>query len=217
MDLSQGPTRQQILVLLKQTGGMTVDQLSSALNISAMGIRQHLALLEKDGLIEETKKRGEMGRPAHVYSLSRKGDETFPRNYETLAIFLLETLLDTDGGKKVNELFRRRMEQIYETLAPHLKGRELAQMIADLAEILREQGYMATYEETPEGFYLREYNCTMARVSERFPVACDYELELFRRLIGPAVRRRNCITSGAPCCLYFIPRDMAGLMEQAAD
>lgn len=217
MDLAQGPTRQQILLLLKQSGGMTVDQLGNALNISAMGIRQHLALLDKDGLIEESKRRGGMGRPAHIYFLSPKGNETFPRNYETLAIFLLEAILDTDGNEKINELFKRRMEQMYETFVPHLRGRGLEETVAELARLQRERGYMATCEEAAGGFYLRQYNCTVARVAERFPVACDYELELFRRLVGPAVKRNCCITDGNPCCLYYIPNKIDNALKQTAD
>jgi len=45
-------TRTRILQLLKMRATLTVKQLAEALHISHMGIRQHLAILETEGLVE---------------------------------------------------------------------------------------------------------------------------------------------------------------------
>ena len=47
----QGETREQILTLLRHRGDMTAAELSEALGIGAVGVRQHLALLDRDGLV----------------------------------------------------------------------------------------------------------------------------------------------------------------------
>src|SRR4029079_536674 len=44
----QGQTRQEILALLRRRGQMTATELSERLGIGAVGVRQHLALLERD-------------------------------------------------------------------------------------------------------------------------------------------------------------------------
>ena len=44
-------TKQQILVLLKRAGSITVEQTAGALAVASMTARQHLTNLERDGLI----------------------------------------------------------------------------------------------------------------------------------------------------------------------
>src|SRR5262249_37425697 len=43
----QGQTRQEILALLRRSGQMTATELSERLGIGAVGVRQHIALLER--------------------------------------------------------------------------------------------------------------------------------------------------------------------------
>ncbi len=52
MNCEMSETRMRILQLLKMRSNMTVNQLKEALNISSMGIRQHLSILEEEGLVE---------------------------------------------------------------------------------------------------------------------------------------------------------------------
>ncbi len=59
----QGETRQQILLLLRRKGPMTAGELSDDLGIGSVGVRQHLALLERDGLVQISGVRRSVGRP----------------------------------------------------------------------------------------------------------------------------------------------------------
>ncbi len=204
MELGQSPTRQEILVLLKNSGGMTVDQLKRELGISAMGVRQHVAVLERDGLIESVKRRGQMDRPARVYTLTAHGDEMFPRSYDNLAITLLDIISALDGDEKVDTVFRMRMEKLRENYAARLTAKDLPGRLAELTQALQERGYMAEYGQRSGGFYLIEHNCTMARVAERYPVACQYERILFESLLGAEVRQEQCIAKGDACCSYYV-------------
>ena len=52
MNCEMSETRMRILQLLKMRANMTVGQLTDALHISQMGVRQHLAILEAEGLVE---------------------------------------------------------------------------------------------------------------------------------------------------------------------
>lgn len=206
MENAQNATRREILVLLKQSGGMTVEQMSQALGISAMGVRQHLSILERDGLVEMLKKRGGMGRPAHVYFLTNRGDEAaFPRRYDSLAMTILEALDEIDGEDKVEAIFRKRQEWMEQGLAPRMTGKPVAERVKELAESQQENGYMTEAGERPDGgYYLVEHNCTIARVSKKYPVACQLELELFRKLLGSDVERTQCIAEGDTRCTYLI-------------
>lgn len=206
MENAPNATRREILVLLKQSGGMTVEQMSQALGISAMGVRQHLSILERDALVEMLKKRGGMGRPAHVYFLTNRGDEAaFPRGYDTLAMTILEAVDEIDGQDKVAAVFKKRQEWLEKGLAARMSGRPLADRVRELAESQHENGYMTEAGERPDGgFYLVEHNCTIARVSKKYPIACQLELELFRKLLGSDVERTQCIAEGDTRCTYLI-------------
>ena len=68
-------TRQQELLtmLLKNKGGLTVDELSRQLEITRNAVRQHLAALENDGLVNPGVTRTSGGRPQQIYVLTDAG------------------------------------------------------------------------------------------------------------------------------------------------
>lgn len=75
----QGETRAQILQLLRRQGQMTAAELSDALGIGAVGVRQHLALLDRDDLVRANGVRRGVGRPSHLYMLHRASRSTLPQ------------------------------------------------------------------------------------------------------------------------------------------
>ena len=52
MDTNTNDTRTNIVNLLKINGKMTINEVSAQLDMSSMGVRQHLGSLERDGLVE---------------------------------------------------------------------------------------------------------------------------------------------------------------------
>ena len=101
--------RQQALLklLLRTKSGMTVDELSQKLEVTRNAVRQHLAALENDGLIEPGISRPSGGRPEQLYVLSDKGKEIFPRQYSWLAELVIESIRDESGE---NELYVRSQD-----------------------------------------------------------------------------------------------------------
>ena len=75
----QGQTRQEILALLRRHGQMTAGELSDRLGIGAVGVRQHMALLERDGLVHTAAVRRGVGRPSHLYALTSQAESLFPQ------------------------------------------------------------------------------------------------------------------------------------------
>ena len=47
------PTREQILVLLRRHGHLSAPRLADQLGITSVGVRRHLALLKRDGVVPE--------------------------------------------------------------------------------------------------------------------------------------------------------------------
>lgn len=202
----QGTTRQSILQLLRRHSKMTALELSDALNIGAVGIRQHLALLERDGLVQIAGLRRNVGRPSHLYTLTVEAEAIFPKRYENLALDVINYMVEISGPHAVEELLSRRREDLFRMIAPCLQGKERTEQIAELTQRLIEQGYMCEYEQQPDGsFMLTEYNCPVDCVARQHPQICDQELRLYEDLLGTPIIRETTIALGSHCCSYRIP------------
>ncbi len=183
---------------------MTAQQLAAELNITSMGVRRHLMTLERDGLVRMQTQRQAAGRPTYVYQLTEEGYDTFPRNYDLLATQLLDAARTREGETKVQDLFSGRMDQLVAQYEPRMRGKDLAGRVAELAKIQDESGYMAIWEKTEGGYLLKEQNCAIYRVACRFQEACQYEIELFRRLLDADIQRVEHQVKGDLACTYFV-------------
>jgi predicted ArsR family transcriptional regulator len=202
----QGTTRQHILQLLRRSGQMTALELAEALHIGAVGVRQHLALLERDGLVTLAGLRRNVGRPSHLYALTAHAESYFPKSYDTIALDVIDHLAELGGEEAVTEAFRRRRERLASRYAVHVRGKPRVQQIAALTEILIEQGYMCEYEQLEDGsFVLTEHNCPVDCVARQHPQLCGQEIALYEDLLGVSLVRDTTIAKGDLCCSYRIP------------
>ncbi len=201
---SSSPTRREILRLIRVRGGMTAQQLATELQITSMGVRRHLLALERDGLVRVQTQRQAAGRPTYVYQLTAEGYDTFPRNYDLLATQLLDAARVREGPAKVQDLFSTRMDQLVAQYEPRMRGKDLAGRVAELAKIQDENGYMAVWEKVDAGYLLKEQNCAIYRVACRFQEACEYEIELFRRLLDAQIERVSHQVKGDTACTYLV-------------
>lgn len=203
---SQGSTRQSILHLLRRNGQMTALDLSDQLRVGAVGIRQHLALLEREGLVQITGLRRSIGRPSHLYTLTDEAEDRFPKHYDRFAVDLLDELHALGGDEAVDQLLSRRRASLAETLRPVLSDKQRREQVATLATTLAEEGYMCEWEEQPDGsFLLSKFNCPIDCVARRYSQLCAQEAALYEDLLGVPVVREGTIAEGAACCRYRIP------------
>jgi predicted ArsR family transcriptional regulator len=200
-----GSTRQVIMTLLKTRGPLTIGALAEELGITEMGVRRHVLQLEQESLAKTKVVRQAMGRPIHMYSLTERGDEHFPKSYHHLALDLLRELEYESGNEAVNRLFegrRRRMVVKYASVMAHAT---LGERVAELSAIQNAGGYMAEWDNSEDGSYvMREYNCPIRQVAAQYRKACQCELSLFEELLDANVVRQECMAEGAPCCRYTI-------------
>ena len=199
----QGQTRQEILALLRRQGQMTAGELSERLGIGAVGVRQHMALLERDGLVHTAAVRRGVGRPSHLYALTNEAESLFPRRYERLLLDALEFIVQQGGPAAIDQLFAQRRHALSEQYAPRLQGKHHVERVAELAAILTEQGYMCEWEAHPDGsFSMIEYNCPIDCAARDHHEACSHELTLYQDLLGVPLVREETISEGGSCCRY---------------
>jgi DeoR family transcriptional regulator, suf operon transcriptional repressor len=201
-------TKQDILQLLLKQGRATVQELAKKLDISPQAIRRHLGELEAEGLILHDSNRVGMGRPQHIYQLSRQGKERFPSRYGEFAVSFLDTLMETVGEQQVREILKKQWQKKVEEYRDRLGNGSLKTRIAKLVELRQAEGYMAELhqlEDTEEKYILTEHNCAISDVAESYPTVCGHELEMFAALFPDCkVDRTNWINNGEHRCGYLI-------------
>ena len=198
-----GGTRERILVLLRRHGRLSARRLAELLQLTTVGVRRHLALLERDGLVASTVEKPRRGRPAAVYRLTDAGLETFPRRYDQVAREALAFLKDRDAAT-LAEFLAWRNERLAASYAGRVNGATLAERTDALAEVLNEQGFMAEVEPADGGLRLCQHNCTVEHLAAELPDLCASEAELFERLLGARVEREATVVAGAVRCVTRI-------------
>src|SRR6185369_17583318 len=135
-------SQQEILRLLRRQGELTVEELSRQMGISSVGVRQHLEILEADGLLTTRTERRPIGRPRRLYRLSEAADDLFPKNYSLLAEMILEHLQDSGGPAMVAEVFDSRRRRLERDALPMLAGQSLEQRVRTVVQLQDQAGYM---------------------------------------------------------------------------
>jgi predicted ArsR family transcriptional regulator len=194
-----GGTRERIVVLLRRHGRLSAPQLAELLQLSSVGLRRHLAMLERDGLVSSATEKPKRGRPTAVYRLTDAGLETFPRHYDEVAREALAFLKGQDAAT-LAQFLAWRNERLAASYAGRVEGATLAERTDALAEVLNEQGFMAEVEPTDGGLRLCQHNCTVEHLAAELPDLCTSEAELFERLLGTRVERETTIVDGAMRC-----------------
>ncbi|MBV6714250.1 helix-turn-helix transcriptional regulator [Paenibacillus chitinolyticus] len=200
-------TRKIVLSLLRTRGPLSVGELAKELGITEMAVRRHLNTLDRDGFIESKLARQAMGRPLHMYSLTKEADDLFPKKYNALTLDLLEELVAEEGEGKLTRLFQRRKDKLSERYGSRMEGKSFSEKVAELARIQNDNGYMVSLEQGENGDYiLNEHNCPIAQVADQYQQACQCELALFQELLETPVERTECLAKGGTKCVYQIRR-----------
>lgn len=131
-------TRGRVLALLRRKD-QTVNELADAVELTDNAVRNHLAAMERDGLIEQRGVRRQVGKPAYVYGLTAEGEALFPKVYAAVLTQVLAVLRDRDGeeGERLvlEEVARRvaSLAALDETLAVRDRVEAAVSFIEELA------------------------------------------------------------------------------------
>ncbi len=204
-------SQQNILDQLKQHGGQSVKVLARRLNMTTMGIRQHLAELLNNGLVATTvETRQTRGRPLHLWELTEKGHSQFPDAHREEACELIQVIRDSLGGEKLDELVDRRSDKLATQYQRFLAEKtDLGERIRTLASLRSRDGYMADVRLLPDqNWLLIENHCPIIGLAQSCNHYCRAELELFRNLLGDlaTVTRTEYLLEGSRRCAYKIVR-----------
>lgn len=204
MEQTKISTKDRILELIKRKVTLSVNDLTDQLDITHMAVRKHLAGLEKDGLIKSVGIKQPMGRPVQLYSLTEKGENVFPKNYEGITLEFLKDIEEIHGEKSVQHLFKKREVRLTQEYLRRMKKDSLPEKMKEIVQIQNEKGYMASAQQIDEHSYvLIEHNCPIYSVAQEYKMACRCETEMFKNVLETdQVQRSSCKTDGDDHCRF---------------
>ena len=204
-NLQMQSTRQQILEYLQRHGRGTVKELGALLGLTSTGIRQHLTVLERDGLVEAHEERGRVGRPTLVYSLTGKADSLFPKTYDLLATVLLEEIRAKDGNDKLQKLLKQVARRLAVPYEERMRGKGFEERVKETAAVLEEQGCLADWSQDESGtFFIDEYSCPFPKIAEADRAVCALHVEFVGILAGGDARLTRSLLRGERACTYRV-------------
>ena len=197
-------TKQQILDYLRRQGQATVKELDRYLGLTSTGVRNHLTVLEREGLVEAHEERGHVGRPAFVYRLTEIGDGLYPKQYDQLANILLEEVRDLAGAQALQTLLRRVAVRFAEPYQGRLDGRSLPERVAEATNIIDKRGSEVDCVQDGDDWLIRQYTCPFPKVAGQNSSVCSLDVAFVRKLVGVDVRLSTSLLRGDHACTYRV-------------
>ena len=204
-DNNKMSTREVILEEIKRTNGATVEELAGASDVSPVTVRHHLNTLQAEGLLETSSVRRKVGRPYYVYSLSPKGHELFPKRYVRLSSRLLDELRDGFPDGTIGTLFNNVVERIADEHRGEFENKSFEKRLDYLVALLGEEGFLASWELTENGYRLIEYSCPYISVGQKHHEVCVFDKQLIRIVMDTEINQHSCMIDGDSCCQFTFP------------
>ena len=201
--------RDRVPLLLKTKGPQTAARMAERLGVTTMAVRQHLAVLQEEGLVDYVDEKRKVGRPARVWRLTPKANDRFPDRHATLAVGMLQAVRSTFGEAGLERLLNASTQQQIEAYRVRMPASDtpLKQRVAALAKIRRDEGYMAEWRQVRDGtIEFLQNHCAIDTAARFTGMLCSGELSLFRAVLGDgvSVERFEYLHSGDRRCAYRI-------------
>jgi len=189
-DLSR-PKLLDIVMLLKRSPCLSVNEMAGALCMSYMGVKQNCVQLEKLGYLDtwlRPKKAG--GRPEKMYRLTGKMEALFPNVACDLVIDLLEAAEKTVGRSNAEAMLEHHFMMKAQRYLTAVKGRTLLEKVQAFTKVRQAEGCVASCEfSAQDGLRLVEYHSPIAQLARTYPKVSELETRMVEAVVGCAVER----------------------------
>lgn len=201
-------TKEKILYILKKDGEVSMKELAAHFTISEIAVRKHVAELLRQEFIQERQEKQAIGRPFYLYSLTKKGHQTFPNQYEELPLQILEDLETMQGKTAVDDLLLVRKEREQLEYEEQLPFENFDDKVRKVVELQKNKGYMIEYDQTERGDYeIKNFNCPIYNVATNYTQICDNEKVMYEKLFpGSEVTVKSSLARGKKYCHWKITR-----------
>jgi predicted ArsR family transcriptional regulator len=210
MEISNASSQDKILYQIKRLGPQSVKSLAEILDVTTMGVRQHLAQLESAGLIESLPEQPQpRGRPLKTWKLTQKGHGRFPDAHAQITADLILSVRELLGESAMDKIIEKRTADTFKQYSACLdKQNTLSGKVSALARLRSDEGYMAEVTEENSEYLLLEHHCPICIAAKSCQGFCRSELEVFQKLfekIASVTREDHLLDTARRCSYRIIP------------
>lgn len=212
-------TREKILQFLLQNRpseeASSIKDIADELDISINATRQYLIVLEKEGFVVKSQKKGVSGRPAMGYTITEDALSAFPKTYADFSVKLIRELKDRIGVSETNEILvevgKRIAGEIRDEVEAEMKSDKdldpLRNRLEAVTKIYLKYGKYPELVEDEDSFALKNLNCLIYEIAKADPLVCTVDETIVSELIGRKATKEKCLRQGDECCLYRVKKN----------
>jgi predicted ArsR family transcriptional regulator len=195
-------TRGRIVTELRRRSTASAGDLAASLALSSNAVRQQLVLLERDGLVEEKAVRRGPTKPTLEFSLTERAAELFPQSHGRMLSAVLREVRDQFGPPAVDSIFDGLSERAVERARRRVNAPSLEGRVAQLTEMLRDEGVVVDYTPIEGGFALHEHTCPYTSVAREHPQMCRVIHRVIDEAVGCVPEQTESLARGDKECRF---------------
>lgn len=192
------------IVTLLQRGGLTTDDIASALGLTANAVRAQIIAMERDGVVRRVGRRPGLTRPSHIFELTPEVEQLLSRAYIPLLTQLVRVFSAGLPPAQVESLLRQAGGALADEL---LMGKRptgsLAARVSAASEFMNEHLGALTHVEKNRSYKIQGAGCPLAALTAKHQAVCLAMEQLVSRVAGARVHQ-CCERSGRPRCCFEI-------------
>jgi len=180
----------------------TVEELARAVGLTDNGVRLHLAVLERAGVVKQNgvRRTGLAGKPATIFEITPEAELGFSRAYAPLLTELATVLGERLPREQLIDVMRHTGRRLAAGVV--LPGDLEARLRATI-DLLNQLGALASVQAEDGRFSVQGIGCPLGTAVARCPEVCLAVEELIAELTGGAVTSL-CDHGEKPACRFSV-------------
>ena len=147
-----------------------MTEVAGELGLTENAIRQHLAILAREGIVQQSGIRPGVRKPHLTYQLTLEADQLFPKAYGLTLLHLLSVMTGRLPESEVESVLRDTGISLAGEFP--VTGASWEDRLNRAVEIFDTLGGLAVIERIDGKVFLRGDSCPIASVSEQQPEIC---------------------------------------------
>lgn len=211
----------RLLELLRKHGAMTVSEVARATAVTPTAVRQRLARLMSQGMVERHVQphragspdvgsgvaaapgvRSGRGRPSHRYALTELARRQAGSNFADLALVLWREIRAVKDVEVRRGLLQRIAAALAAMYRGEIHGASLPARMQSLKELFARRRVPLEVEPGTHSPVLTVVDCPYPELAEEDRGICAVERMLFAELLQSPLRLSQCRLEGHSCCQF---------------
>ena len=181
--------RQEVFTYIRKRRAVSAFDIARDLAMTPANARHHIAILKKDGRIEEVGKRDagiKGGRPTKIYGISRGilGD-----GLPALSHLLLDEMLGSVNAHQRADLLKKLGKRLASSCTRGSGNTSPMTHLAETVKYLNKLGYQSRWEAHAEGPRIILGHCPYAAIIRNHPELCEMDAALLEECLGERVKQ----------------------------